>query len=218
MCHRFDFCLTLKLYSLCHTFDYLFSSNASFCNLDAHHLLDDFFFFTLGCLYRSKYIVKRIRWLFSDSSFCLLHIYLWIHALPLQNHKKHWLLICMKSIKTLKSEQPLILWVSEGQIPWGWRNVIPFNAVWDGMGPEVDHLYRSCDMWVILGPAQQITRIKHSLIGSLTHWFMGAERQHDFHGYTYSRDILHGIKWLATFNLTMTQLRRQSSKRIKWFL
>lgn len=33
-------------------------------------------YFSLGCLYRSKYIVKRISWLFSDSSFCLLHTYL----------------------------------------------------------------------------------------------------------------------------------------------
>lgn len=90
-------------------------------------------------------------------------------------------------------------------------------AVWGGMVPEVDRLYRSCDMWVILGPAQQTTRIKHSLIGSLTHWFMGTERQQDFCGYTYSRDVLHGSKWLATFNLTMTLLGRWSSKMIKWF-
>lgn len=33
------------------------------------------------------------------------------------------------------------------------------------MGPEVEHLYRSCDMWVVLGPTQQIPGIKHFLIG-----------------------------------------------------
>lgn len=77
---------------------------------------------------------------------------------------------------------------------------MPFNDAWGGMGPEVERLYRSRDMWVILGPTQQIPRIKHFLIGSLTHWFTGAERQHDFHGATYSTDILHSIKWLTTFN------------------
>lgn len=75
-----------------------------------------------------------------------------------------------------------------------------FNDAWDGVGPEVENLYRSCDMWVILGPTQQIPRIKHFLIGYLTHWFMGPERQHDFPGDTYSTAILHSIKWLTTFN------------------
>lgn len=41
-----------------------------------------------------------------------------------------------------------------------------FNEGLYSMGPEVEHLYRSCDLWVLLGPTQQIPRIKR-LIGSL---------------------------------------------------
>lgn len=44
-----------------------------------------------------------------------------------------------------------------------------------GVGPEVEHLYRSCDTYAILRHAEWIAMIKRSLIGSLTHCFIGAK-------------------------------------------
>lgn len=44
------------------------------------------------------------------------------------------------------------------------------------MGPDGDRLYGQCDTWVTQKPALQITRIKHSLIASLTRWFLHSEK------------------------------------------
>lgn len=80
---------------------------------------------------------------------------------------------------------------------------------WHGSGgrpPFIGHVIHGSS-W---GPAQRLTRIKHSFTTSMTCWFIDAWRQ-DFAAHTV--EVFYA-NWVAAFTSVTTLFRMQSSKKI----